>query len=114
MNNRLNLPVIPDGRCQQEARKLWATYDPTQEDMFWNAYQPLIEVARQHAQEAIIVKYETQQVRQQTVGETKVNEKFIHSRRHSFLELFYVAALVLFVVIAYKAHIHYAYLTHLE
>lgn len=106
MNNRLNLPVIPDARCQQEARKLWGTYDPAREELFWNAYQPLIEVARQHAQEAVIVKHQTQQVRQQTVGEAKVSEKFIHSRRHSFLELFYVAVLVLFAVIAYKAHIH--------
>ncbi|HAS42108.1 MAG TPA: hypothetical protein DCS93_16640 [Microscillaceae bacterium] len=105
MNNRLNVPIEPDARCQQEARKLWAHYDPDYEEAFWLTYRPLIEVARQHAQEAIIVRHQIRQTKVAT-KENEVSETFIQSRRHSFTELFYASLLLIFVIVLYKAHLH--------
>ncbi|OJJ19101.1 hypothetical protein BKI52_20000 [marine bacterium AO1-C] len=104
MNNRLNLPIEPDARCQQEARRLWANYDPAREEAFWLTYKPLIEVARQHAQEAVIVRHQIRQTKAARADE--VSETFIQSRRHSFVELFYASLLLIFVVVLYKAHLH--------
>jgi len=105
MNNRLHLPTEFDARYQQEARRLWANYDPKHEETFWIDYSPLIEVARQHAREAIIVKHQIRQAKAIN-KEEELNETFIRSRRHSFTELFYASLMLIFVIVLYKAHLY--------